>query len=290
MKSLLASLGAAAALLLGSCLAGCAPSTAATPAVDMSTVQSDLKTVASARVLFAHQSVGRNILDGVRTLSAEAGVPVRIEAIADGKPLPPGPGLFHAYIGENGNGAGKIAAFQRMVLDRQQPAYDLALLKFCYADLASDAQERERVLDRYLSTITTLREQRPQVQLLHATVPLRATPQGWKTTLKRLLGRDEEERLEDADNAFRNRYNATLRTRIAGEPVFDVASVESTHADGTRSRFDLDGASFYSLAPEYTTDGGHLNAQGQRVVAAAFLHSLATALKQQQQPPQQRPG
>lgn len=264
-------------------LGGCsprAPTSAAAPAVDMSAVKSDLQTVAAARILFAHQSVGRNVMDGVRALSTQLDVPIRIEQIALDKPVPTGAGIFHAYIGENGNGAAKIDAFKRLVLDATQAPYDAAALKFCYADFASDAQERERVLERYEAAVAALQAQRPAVRLVHATSPLRTVPTGWRSTLNRWLGRDSEEKTEEADNVFRNGYNVALLQRYAGQPIFDIATVESTRADGSRARFTLGEQPYFELAPEYTTDGGHLNAAGQRAAAAAFLHAMANALKQ----------
>jgi len=48
-----------AALVIGASLVAYS-SRSQEPTVDMSAVQADLKTVAGARILFAHQSVGRN--------------------------------------------------------------------------------------------------------------------------------------------------------------------------------------------------------------------------------------
>ncbi|MGA8005664.1 MAG: hypothetical protein WCA17_06165, partial [Burkholderiales bacterium] len=41
-------------------------------------LREQLERVARLRVFFAHQSVGMNILDGVKALAAAAGVPLRI--------------------------------------------------------------------------------------------------------------------------------------------------------------------------------------------------------------------
>ena len=67
-----------AALVIGASLVAYS-SRSQEPTVDMSAVQADLKTVAGARILFAHQSVRRNILEGVQALAAQADVPIRIE-------------------------------------------------------------------------------------------------------------------------------------------------------------------------------------------------------------------
>jgi len=245
------------------------------PTVDMSAVQADLKTVAGARILFVHESVGRNILEGVQALAEQADVPIRIEETT-GKAPSPGPGLFHLFVGVNGDPSGKIGAFQRVLEDPQRPSYDIAVLKFCYEDLAHDARDHDRTLERYAAAVTKLRSVRPDVRLVHVTAPLRSGPPGWKTAVKRVLGRDTE---EDADNVLRNAYNAELRSRFAAEPVFDLATLESTRVDGPRSGFSRSGTTIFSMVPEYTTDGGHLSEPARRLAAAEFLHTLAQALK-----------
>jgi len=191
--------------------------------VDMSAVQADLKTVAGAgaRILFAHQSVGRNILEGVQALSERADVPIRIEETT-GRAPSPGTGLFHLFVGVNGDPSGKIVAFQRVLEDPQRPSYDVAVLKFCYEDFAHDARDHDRTLELYAAAVTKLRSVRPDVRLVHVTAPLRSDPPGWKTAVKRVLGRDTE---EDADNVLRTAYNAELRSRFAAEPVFDLATL-----------------------------------------------------------------
>ena len=59
------------ALLLTVALTGCQQKTqeqAAVP-VDLNQVKADLNTLAQARIYFAHQSVGRNMLKGIEMLS-----------------------------------------------------------------------------------------------------------------------------------------------------------------------------------------------------------------------------
>jgi len=247
----------------------------ATDGVDVATVRADLAVVARARILLGHQSVGRDILAGVRTLAAEAGVPLRIVEI-DGAPPDDLPGIFHSNIGRNGDPEGKCEVFLHLLDRPDRPRYDLAMMKFCYVDLSADAKlDAARLLERYAALVAGLTAARPDVPLLHVTMPLRADPPGWRTSLKRWLGRDAA---EDADNALRNAFNTGLRSRFPGAPLFDLAEVESTRPDGSRSAFTRDGRAVYTLAPDYTTDGGHLNAAGQRRTAAALLHAVAASL------------
>lgn len=258
-------------------LAGCQPSMPASVAMTLqaSDLKADLERVARARVLFAHQSVGRNVLEGTARLAAEAGVALKIEELRDGR-FPEGPGLYHSNIGENGKPEGKLAAFGALLTGPVHPTFDVAALKLCYVDLDGADGARARTLaEHYLTGVAALQSQRPDLNLLHMTMPVRDEIHGVKTVIKRLIGIDQA---GDADNAARAAYNAILRQRLAGQPLFDIALLESTRADGSRTTFMRRGVAVETLAPEYTIDGGHLNAAGQRHIAAAFVTALAAQL------------
>jgi len=242
--------------------------------MDINVIRADLKTVAAARVLLAHQSVGGNIVQGVKDLAAQADVPLHIELI-NGTAIGQGPGLYHLYIGMNGDPAGKVKAFVQLLTAPQHPDFDLAALKFCYVDFDTAVADRLRILDLYAAGVNQLHTARPEQRLLHVTVPLMYGPPGWKSAVKRLLGRETE---WDEGNALRDSYNEQLLSRFHGEPLFDLAAVESTGADGKRTTTTYQGRQIDALTPAYTFDGGHLNEQGRRVAAAAFLHAAARAL------------
>jgi lysophospholipase L1-like esterase len=70
-----------------------------------------------------------------------------------------------------------------------------------------------------------------------------------------------------------------VRARFGGDALFDLAAVESTLPDGTRSSFSAGPRRVFTLAQPYTSDGGHLNDEGSRRAAAAFVHTLAKALQ-----------
>lgn len=258
-------------MLLGACT-----SRSTEAPLDMAMVKADLQALSQARILFAHQSVGRNILDGVRDLMRETGVPLRIERFDESAQPPAGAGLFHVQVGENGEPDTKIASFARLL--GGNAGFDVALLKLCYEDVSRHAQGQNGLLDRYATATSRAVEASPGTRLVHVTTPLRSEPLGWKTPIKRLLGRETE---EDADNALRNAYNRSLLARFGDGKalVFDLAGVESTLPDGRRSVFDHNGKTVHTLAADYTDDGGHLNEVGRRHAAAAFLRTLAQALQ-----------
>lgn len=266
--------------LLSFGLASCRQTPQEAEPVSIEQVKADLQTIATVRIYFGHQSVGRNILDGVRALSETTGVPLRIVEVQGAAPSGKGYGLFHANLGTNGAPDTKLRDFVAGVASTAT-AYDLALFKFCYVDLEDGSEEKspQALFQRYESTMARLGGQLPDLQIVHATMPLTAEPPGWKTWLKRQLGRAT---WTDDANRRRGEYNEQVRSRLLPEETFDVARLESVRADGSVSAFAAGAKRVETMAAEYTDDGGHLNEQGRRKVAAEFLHTLAQAVRRQE--------
>ncbi len=96
--------------------------------------------------------------------------------------------------------------------------------------------------------------------------------------MKRLFGRSPYGTVE---NVRRDEYNRLLRATYAGrEPIFDLARIESTAPDGRLVTVTWDGITVPAMAPEYTVDGGHLNALGRQRAAREFIAVLAQASSQ----------
>lgn len=219
----------------------------------------ELEAAAETRVWFAHMSVGRNILGGVRWLYAEAGVdaPNIVEVPAgEQTELPEGPVLAHTLIGDNGHPMRKLASFDSMVRSGIGDEVDVIALKFCYLDVRwySDVDE---IFASYRETMAALERDYPDVRFLHLTVPVTTGPYGIKDNIKVLIGRD--------DNEARGRFNELLRQTYDLEQVFDIALIESTRPDGTVTSELTDG---------YSDDGSHLNETGSALAAVGFLHAL----------------
>jgi hypothetical protein len=224
--------------------------------------------LASKRFYFGHQSVGGNIMDGVAAVLA-AHPDIRLRVV-QGTRMDSAPGLFHARIGQNGDPGSKTAAFDSIV-DRDQPA--VGILKFCYVD-TDKREDPDSLFAAYQQNMASLRSRHPGLVLVHATMPLTVVGDGRLDRLrKRLKGQPTDLEL----NTIRNRYNALLRQAYVGkEPVFDLARLESTRPDGSRS-FLMNGTdTVFVLAAENTSDGGHLTADAGRRAAEAFLAVLAT--------------
>lgn len=220
--------------------------------------------VASRRIFFGHQSVGANVLDGIRELTSGKVI------IHEGRSFT-SPGLVHAFLGKNEAPLTKLADFESVIqtLDGQ---VDVAFFKFCYIDFNAHT-DAERLFTEYLGTMNRLHAKYPKVTFVHVTVPLTVVPQGPKAWLQKTLTRSEP--WGTKENAVRQRFNTLLRTRLEGQPLFDLAALESTRADGTQVCYPFGAQSVPALAPEYSNDGQHLNATGRRVVAEALLTFLA---------------
>lgn len=222
------------------------------------------------RLYFGHQSVGGNIIDGVTTILAERpDIPLRVFQATSVDSSSPA-GLYEARIGTNGDPGSKTAAFERTLEDG---GASVGILKFCFVDVEG-ARNPDSLFAAYRRDMAALQAREPGLVIVHVTMPLTTTGEGRRDLLKaKLLGRPTSYDL----NLIRNRYNALLRQAYVGKaPVFDLARLESTRPDGSRSYFTRGPDTVYTLAPEWTDDGGHLNAVARRSVAESFLAVLAS--------------
>jgi lysophospholipase L1-like esterase len=232
----------------------------------------DWSRLASKRILFGHQSVGANILQGVAEVAKDVPA-IRLNVVEASSPSgSQDVCLLHFKAGQNEQPLTKVDDFVRFVDASSGAPPDIAFLKFCYID-ANARTDVRAVFDHYRSAFAALRSRHPQTTFVHLTMPLRVVQTGWRVPVKNLIGRPIG---GYADNAKRNEFNELLRAEYAGkEPVFDLAGIESTRADGSRVAFTTGGRTYQALAPEYTNDGGHLNEMGRRVVAGRLLVFLA---------------
>jgi hypothetical protein len=226
-------------------------------AVSAVATNADMIAVARMRVLFGHQSVGWNIMDGVaaqyraRRLSPPAvrdwstALPVRSFYFAQ------------AGIGQNGDPLSKITAFSSLVKRGAGARVNVAVMKFCFVDITAGTNV-STVFLRYRSTLAALHRAYPRVVFLHVTAPLT--------------------RGDVADNLVRQRFNALMRKEYgATGRLFDLAAIESTTPTGARVTGLVRGQRYYAMYAGYTSDGGHLNAVGSRRAADGFLGVIARA-------------
>lgn len=233
-------------------------------------LRADLEKVARRTVFFGHQSVGANILEGVRELAAQEGVPLRLAEVGGAGAVAPGT-FGHAFIPENGQPERKLEGLER-ALGPGPAAVEVAFLKLCFVDVVG-ATDARALFERYRSTLKALQARHPRTTFVHLTVPLTTVQSGWKAFVKSLLGRAP---YGFEENVRREEFNALMRQAYQGkEPFLDVARLESTGPDGRPETTTVKGRTVPSLVPAYTDDGGHLAGAGRRVVARALLRLLA---------------
>jgi hypothetical protein len=234
-------------------------------------LRKDLDTLQKIRVFFAHQSVGRNILDGLASLAQHAGIGIRIEAPDQGVD---GPGITQGLAGRNGHPDSKIQYFVEAMASFDGRLPRVALMKFCYVDF-TPSTDIDALFQRYQEAHASCQRKYPAVAFVPVTVPLTTTPTSLRDTVKRLLGSSLR---KDEANERRTVFNDRLRATFKGQPIFDLAKVESTRPDGTLEHFrGRDGTVAEALFSGYTSDGGHLNEEGCRRAAAEFVKVIVSA-------------
>lgn len=208
----------------------------------------------SQKTFFGHQSVGGNIVQGINDLMA-ADPRLKLNMVSSSDPAAVSGAAFIEYpIGQNGDPRSKDAAFASTVNNGFGALGGIAMYKYCWIDI-NGSTDVKRMFSDYRNTVDPLQVKYPALKIVHITVPLTTD--------------------SDTSNVKRNEYNNLLRQTYAAGKIVDLAEAESTHADGSRSYFVAGGKTIYTLAPEYTYDGGHLNATGSQVAAKRMLITLA---------------
>ena len=240
-------------------------------------LNADLELVREARILFGHQSVGADILEGIVELTDQLhAAPLGIIAVTGpGVATPAGGFLAEVRIGSNGDPVSKFEAF-RAAAGGAASRYDVVTMKLCYADFDA-ASDSARIFDGYRRLVAGVRAEPACPIVLHVTTPLQTVTAGWRMLVQTLLGRPQDVR--NVENLRRAEYSALLRRTFSGEPLFDLAALESGVSPEAPSATAPDPGAPPALMGRYTHDGGHLNAEGRSVAARGFIRALADAVR-----------
>lgn len=234
------------------------------------------KELSHKKIYFGHQSVGFNIIDGVEDLMKEY-PEIKLNIVETNEASFFEKGAFlHSRIGENYNPISKVIEFKKIIDQGIGERADAVALKFCYVDIKKKT-DPEQIFDVYLREISKIKETNPDLVVIHFTVPLKVRKTTWKSHIRKIFRKGINSK--DLDNIKRNKYNNLLIDTFNGkEPIFDIAKYQSTFQDGSRSKFKANGRFYYSMAKDYSTDGGHLNEIGKKRIAEKILIFLSKVL------------
>lgn len=237
--------------------------------------------LAKKKIFFAHMSVGYNMIEGLEdVIKDHEQISLKIIETDDPASLS-GPVFAHAKLGHNTQPLLKIESFNRMMESIAQAEPDIAFLKFCYVDINKNSNP-DALFESYAHAIRNLKEKNPRTQFVHLTVPLCSTPLSFKRKVKAIIKVAIRKPGITDDNLKRQQFNELLRKSFTDkEPIFDLATAESTSSDGFTCYTKKAGQKVPTMLTEYTTDGGHLNKKGRRVVAEQLLIKLAKIAKEQ---------
>lgn len=238
------------------------------------TIRQALSKIKDKKIVFAHHSVGGNLLDGIESLAKEVGVKFSVDNL-ESVSL----GNQNAFIeftpGKNQQPYTKVDGFvEQLEKLNQEFIPDVAFMKFCFIDFSPETNV-DKVFNYYKKNIEKLKNKKSRTLFVHFTVPLMESPNDIKSRIKRFLGRDV---WVDTSNVTRAKFNELLFKSFPNDPIFDIAKFESTRLDGNRQTFSYKGKTYYSLISEYTDDGSHLNKFGQRFVALEFVKFIAATI------------
>ncbi|MBI3099236.1 MAG: hypothetical protein HYY93_13500 [Planctomycetes bacterium] len=198
----------------------------------------------SLDVLFGHQSVGGNILEGLEDLMNQDEERYAYEAPEDPKPhwFDKNDGFGHFEVGENEDPASKIDEFQSRLKEAGYGKHvSVAMFKFCFVDLTEGGEAKPGdVFKAYSEAMEGLEKEFPKVRFVWWTSPIETT-----------------------GNRARMKFNRLVRDwcKKKGKVLFDLADIEANGGG--------------ALPAEDTDDGGHLNESGRVRVARAWWWLMA---------------
>jgi hypothetical protein len=223
--------------------------------------QAVMDAIGCQKWLFTHASVGGNMIEGMEALSASNSNRYRLVVDVYGDwdhvyppPATTVPGTIYDAPRGNPGWQAKFNMFNDAVrnLGWRSPKIGIAMDKLCYID--QDANPTN-----YIAMMTALAADFPGTIFVHTTMPLES-------------GQDM-----DWANILRTDYNNAVRAHcLTGNRVlFDIADIESHDPSGNAIIFTNAGKVYERMYSGYTTDGGHLNALGEQLVALGWYATAA---------------
>ncbi len=230
-----------------------------------------IEKVAKQNIYFGHQSVGWNILSGIEKWEEKYGVKLSMIESRDFSNAKEAT-FYHFAVGKNSNPKSKIDDFISLVETIPDTSEAVVFFKLCYVDIVATSDVK-KLFEYYKHKMHNLNQEHPENKLVLMTVPLTGIQKGWKSMVKKILGKVPYGYLE---NIKRNEFNSLLKEEFSGVlPIFDLAGIESTLPDGSIETFSYERTAYPCVPDFYTSDMGHLNEYGAKVVSYNLLAFLA---------------
>ncbi len=202
---------------------------------------------------FTHASVGGNMVSGLNALHTQDSNKYQLipQGDNDTPPASVTPGTVYDYNRSNPGWEQKYEIFSETVTNGWGNAVDFTMDKLCYIDQDASATA-------YFTMMEDLEALYLPSTLVYTTMPLTTSA--------------------DADNVLRNNYNEAVRAYASANNklLFDIADLEAYSAAGVEQTFTIGGVTYQRLFSGWTTDGGHLNGDGQEWIAKGW-YSLAAS-------------
>jgi hypothetical protein len=214
----------------------------------------EISAAAALDVYFQHASVGGNVCDGIDALAGESGSRYACDRGGSGEATDPA--WFDAHNGlwdyQRGN-----PGFSQKVIDFTDSIHasvlatklDVATYKFCWIDTPGDAALS---FAEARSAMEALETEYPSIDFVWWTMPIE----------------------ENTALQTRQDFNDLVRAYCAtyGKWLLDIADLESHDDTGV---IKVDGSERELQVSDYSSDGGHLNAAGERKMALAWWRLMA---------------
>jgi hypothetical protein len=226
--------------------------------------------LAQKKIFFGHQSVGFNILDGINdVMKAVPGIKLYVKettALSDYN----SPVFAHARVGKNMDPISKCVDFKRIMDSGIGDRVDIAGFKFCYIDIDRNT-DINLLFNYYSESMDYLQKKYPNVRFFHCTVPLTSKETSITGRIRRFIGNSSW----DDNNVRRNEFNKLMVNKFKDtNMLFDIGRLEASDEGNNLCTFSRDNTVCLVMNIKYTSDGGHLNETGRRLVGINLLKLL----------------
>lgn len=228
-----------------------------------------LNEIRQQHIMFGHQSVGLNIVEGLEMLATNDQERYSLTILNNPAELNQ-PALYRWINGENYFPEGKIDSFVTKMESKDAhgriwaEVASIAYFKFCYIDFNSLEIDINSIYERYIASMESLMTAYSNCMFVHVTVPLTA-----------IVWSSDKER-----NVNRHKYNEMIRAYVdsTGGLLFDLADLEAHDENENYQFFEYKGETYPMMWYDendpynngYSYDGGHLNDKGKLHMASAM--------------------